>query len=170
VNYFEESERNFDEREHLWITIDIKSLPSTISSALASYTSDPNVLDILADLSDITNKLQVALNPHTLGKTLKRLAKEAFVFIKEAVALHKNTLPETLEELAKDKDEIVRIAATSNYNTPVKVLILNLFDPCRNVVIAAIRNPMTPKENVEVLSNTKDSLILYEVKKRLNSK
>ena len=167
MNQIERSDKSVEEREHLWITIDIKSLPSTTVSELAAYTDDANVLDILADFPDLSNKLQVANNSHTLGKTLKRLACEQLSFIKEAVAKHNNTFEETLEDLAKDEYEFVRIAAASNIRTPEKALILRLFDPCRDVVIAAIRNPMTPLENVKMLMGGKDFLIEYEIQKRI---
>lgn len=167
MNQLDHPEKTIEERDSLWITIDIKSLPSATVRALASYTNDANVLDILADFPDLSNKLQVANNPHTLGKTLKRLAHEQLSFIKEAVAKHNNTFEETLEDLSKDEDEIVRIAAASNFKTPAKALILRLFDPCRNVVIAAIRNPMTPSENIKMLLDIKDPIIAYEVRHRL---
>ena len=167
MNQFERSDKSMEERENVWITIDVKSLPSTTVSALAAYTEDPNVLDILADFPDYSIKIQVAHNLNTLGKTLKRLAREELEFIKEMVAEHTNTFSETLEDLTKDDDERVRFAATSNIRTPEKALILRLFDPCRDVVIAAIRNPMTPLENVKRLMGGKDFLIEYEIQKRI---
>ena len=36
-------------------------------------------------------------------------------------------------------------------------------------VIAAIRNPKTPKQNIEMLIGTKDILISYAIQKRLKS-
>lgn len=169
MNQFERSGKSVEERENVWITIDVKSLPSTTVSALASYTEDSNVLDILADFPDFSIKIQVAHNIHTLGKTLKRLAREELEFIREMVAEHVNTFPDTLADLTNDDDERVRCSATSNIRTPVKALILKLFDPCRDVVIAAIRNPMTPIDNIKMLIGGDDFLIEFEIQKRLKS-
>ena len=164
---FKRSDELFDEREHIWITIDIKNLPSQIITDLASFITDPDVLDVLADSPNASTRLQVAKNVWTLGKTLKRLAKDPIDFIKEEVASHFNTFTETLVELSNDESERVRSAAVSNLHTPVDTLILKLFDPCRYVVIAAIQNPKTPKENVKMLIDSEDFLIAFEARKRL---
>lgn len=167
MKVIERSDKKFDEREHIWITFDIKNLPSTILVSLAAYATDIETLDVLADISNISVRLQVAKNVHTGEKTLRRLAKDTIIFVKEEVARNSNTPPDILVILSKDEDVHVRIAATSNLNLPVPDLILRLFDEKYEVVIAAIQNPMTPKENIQVLENSDNSLIVYQVKQRL---
>lgn len=165
------SDQRFDEREHIWVNVDIKNLPSMVLTSLAECTTDAEILDALADCPNLSTRLQVAKNIYTTGKTLKRLARDMELsFVREEVARHQNTFPETLLALVNDEDEKVRSFAASNPNTPVDALILKLFDSSVDVVIAAIRNPMTPKENIKMLVNSEVFLIAYEVKKRLESK
>lgn len=167
MKLLEQSNQKLDERSHIWVTVDIKNLPSTILINLAIYATDEETLAILADTSNISVRLQVAKNIHTGKKTLTQLAKDPIIFVKEEVAQNPNTPKEVLAELSKDEDMHVRIAATSNLYMPVPDLILRLFDFKTEVIVAAIQNPMTPIENIRVLEKTDDKLVAYEVKRRL---
>lgn len=168
MKMMEKSDKPLEEQEHIWVTVDVKEMPSIILVSLASYIKDEEALDVLADSSNISVKLHVAENPFTSGKTLQKLSKESGIpFLKESIAAHVNAFKETLEELSKDEDEKVRRMAASNPKTPRSALILRLFDSSLDVVIAAIRNPATPKENIEMLKEGSNPIITYEVQRRL---
>lgn len=169
----ERRDEKFEERSHIWLTIDIKDVPTIILRYLAGYLKDEEALDILADVDDDSVKIQIAFNPCTLTKTLTRMAHSAtFHYILELIAVHEHTDQDTIVFLMKHEDEKVRVAAVSNPHAPASELVLHLFDPSLDVVCAAIRNPTTPEENIDVLLTLEgiSPLILGEIQDRKNKK
>lgn len=166
-------------------------------SNLAKTTTDPKILDALANNKAGYIPSQVSMNPNTSAPTLERLSKTGDSLIRERVAKHPNTENKVLENLTKDTSRMVSQAAKDslekrgikqeeskeNYETMEKgralTLSVHATDPKvldrlsnhtdSNVGYYVALNPHTSGETLEKLSKSENDSVRENVATNKNT-